>query len=141
MTDYRRATHWPAGAAYLAGPMRGIPSFNFPAFFMAEQELVDDGVEVYNPARHDQDVLGFKHWHECTGNEDLTGLGITMRQCLGTDLAYICERAKWICVLPGWETSRGASAEVATAIALGMPVVDFVTGDVINPSLHFLAEV
>lgn len=40
---------------YVAGPMRGIPEFNFPAFFEAEDRPLKAGYDVINPARKDTD--------------------------------------------------------------------------------------
>lgn len=117
------AAAWPTGPAYIAGPMRRLKEFNFPAFFEAEARLIADGAEVgLNPARYDVDVLGFDY-HGKTGNEDLTALGFDLRQSLSHDMEFITLHAAWVCVLPGWEQSSGASAEVATAKALGLPVV------------------
>ena len=45
-----------------------------------------------------------------------------LREALGADLAWICAEADAVAVLPGWENSLGAAAEVATARALGLPV-------------------
>ena len=38
---------------YIAGPMRGYPEFNFPAFYAAEERLRARGHAVFNPARRD----------------------------------------------------------------------------------------
>jgi hypothetical protein len=110
---------------YLAGPMRKQPSFNFPAFHSAAAALRQKGHEVFNPAEADEnngfDPTGM------TGHEDLSHLGFDLRAALGADLAYICKHAEAIVVLPGWENSSGATAEVATAKALGLkffPVED-----------------
>ena len=46
--------------------------------------------------------------------------GFNLREALGADLAWICAEADAVAMLPGWETSRGATAERATAIALGL---------------------
>lgn len=105
---------------YVSGPMRSIKQFNFPAFFSAERELRAAGHEVFNPARHDMDN-GFDP-ADMTGNENLAATGFDLRAALGTDLAYITANADAVAVLPGWENSAGAKAEVATAEALGLLV-------------------
>lgn len=106
---------------YLAGPMRLVREFNFPAFFTAAEKLRALGHEVCNPAEYDADVLGFE-WVGTTGHEDLAGLGFELRRALAFDLGWICEHATMVVVLPGWEASKGATAEVAVARALGLPV-------------------
>jgi hypothetical protein len=106
---------------YLAGPMRRQPAFNFPAFHAAAAALRNLGHEVFNPAEADEnngfDPTGM------SGHEDLSHLGFDLREALGADLAYICKRADAVVTLPGWEGSSGATAEVATAKALGLPVI------------------
>ncbi len=42
---------------YIAGPMTGIPCFNFPAFNYAERVLQQDGWTVHNPAAKDAEVI------------------------------------------------------------------------------------
>lgn len=104
---------------YVAGPMRGIADFNFPAFFEAEKALVAAGYEVINPARRDKDN-GFDPTG-MTGDEDLSELNFSLREALGWDMAAICSDADGIALLPGWEVSKGAKAEEALASALGLP--------------------
>lgn len=108
---------------YVAGPMRGIRDFNFPAFFEAETVLSELGYEVCNPAREDVDKHGPDVYKSETGDlADIAHLGFDLRQSLGWDLAWISQHADAVCVLPGWEQSSGARAEVATALALGLKV-------------------
>ena len=89
---------------YLAGPMTGLPDLNFPAFHAAAAVLRVRGYQVFNPAE-----LGFSE------NE--------YRAALTACLAWICAEAEALAVLPGWEKSKGAQAEVATAYALGLQVL------------------
>jgi hypothetical protein len=106
---------------YVAGPMRKYQDFNFPAFEKATATLRKLGHEVFNPAERDL-TAGFKSVG-MTGHEDLSKEGFDLRAALAADLKYITETADALCVLEGWENSSGARAEVATARALGLPVV------------------
>lgn len=111
---------------YVAGPMRGIPHFNFPAFAKASEKLRSEGHIVFNPAERDNERHGTNIG---AGNE--TGCekkaaqdyGFNLREALGDDLAWICANADAIALLPGWERSRGARAEHATAAALGLRII------------------
>lgn len=44
--------------AYLAGPMRGIPEYNFPAFYAAAAALRAHGLNVWSPAENDVNSQG-----------------------------------------------------------------------------------
>jgi hypothetical protein len=103
--------------AYLAGPMRSIPQFNFPSFLDAARRLREAGYEVVSPAEHDLEQGFFPF--DLTGDEDLSDLGFDLREALRWDLEQVT-KADAICVLPGWEKSSGARAEVAVAAALGL---------------------
>lgn len=98
--------------AYLAGPMRGIKDFNHPAFHAAADRLRALGYEVRNPAEHDT-------VHKAA-NPDAARAAL--RECMASDLAWIAAHADAVVVLPGWEDSRGAQAEVAVARSLDLPV-------------------
>ncbi len=110
---------------YLAGPMRGIAEFNFPAFHSAAKFLRQNDFFVFSPAEKDEEVHGndfitqFK-----TGAEaniaNAESQGFSLRRALGDDTAWICAEADGIVVLPGWTNSKGAKAEVALSEALGL---------------------
>ncbi len=107
---------------YLAGPMRGIPSFNFPAFDFAAAKLRAEGHTVFSPVERDRGVHGLALEDNATGDESLAAqnVGFSLREALGADTAYICQTATAIALLPGWEKSSGVAAERALAIALGL---------------------
>lgn len=111
---------------YVAGPMRGIPEFNFPAFNAAAAALRQIGCEVFNPAEKDNERHGTDiSKGNATGDEAIASAqhGFNLREALGMDLAWICAEADAVALLPGWENSKGANAEKATAEALGLQVV------------------
>lgn len=113
---------------YVAGPMTGKPGFNFPAFYEATARLRAAGHEVFNPAENDSNKYGDRFASTNGDPAELEGTGFSMRSALGDDLAWICAHADAVAVLPGWEASKGANAEVATARALKLlvgPVEDF----------------
>lgn len=89
---------------YVAGPMTGLPEFNYPAFFAAAERLRGVGIEPINPARP-QGREGCSSWLDY------------MRASL-LDIAE-CDG---IATLPGWQDSRGAALEVHIARSLDLPV-------------------
>lgn len=112
---------------YVAGPMRGIPEFNFPAFHAATAELRQAGHEVFNPAERDNQRHGTDiSKGNATGDEKLAVQrhGFNLRTALADDLSFICLHADALVMLPGWQASRGATAERATAVALGLTVFE-----------------
>ena len=110
---------------YVAGPMRGIPEFNFPAFYKAEEYLTAHGWHVFNPARKDIEVHGKDiSKGNATGDEEVAYKehGFDLRKALADDTAWICTHADAIYLLRGWENSKGAVAEHALAEALNLKV-------------------
>lgn len=106
---------------YLAGPMRGIPEFNFPAFHKAAAYLRDQGHTIFSPAENDLDKTGIDVTGTTGDEAEIEGKnGWTLRQALCDDLNFICLEAEGIALLPGWEKSKGVAAELATAKALGL---------------------
>lgn len=102
--------------------MRNCPEFNFPAFIKKAAELRAKGYEVFSPAERDRD-LGFDPIAlDLDGTEDLAEFGFELRDALAADCEFICKEATHIFMLPGWADSKGATAERALAIALGLVV-------------------
>lgn len=99
---------------YIAGPMRGIPELNHPAFFEAEAALRPRYI-TFNPARQDQDS-GIDE-AAFADNENAI-----IREVLELDTRWICRHADGIALLNGWRYSKGAKMEVALGKALGLPV-------------------
>lgn len=107
--------------------MRGIPEFNFPAFNAAAAKLRAEGHVVFNPAerdieRHNGVDISKGNTAGCE-KQAAQQHGFDLRVALAEDLAWICGEAEGIALLPGWENSKGARAEHATATALGLRVM------------------
>jgi hypothetical protein len=111
--------------AYIAGPMSGIPEFNYPMFNRVTEVYRGIGYSVFNPAerdieRHGVDIsIGNNQGSVAQASAEH---GFDLRVALGEDLQYICSTATTIVMLPGWENSKGARAEHATAVALGLEI-------------------
>lgn len=105
---------------YLAGPMSGLPYFNFPAFHRAAADLRARGHHVFNPAETDNESVKVNAEGDETKSE-----GFCRRRALKEDLSWICDHAEAIALLPGWENSTGAQAELALAKALSLKVFDY----------------
>lgn len=117
----RRLAKVKKGHVYVAGPMRGYPEFNFPAFKRATVELRVLGYEVFSPAENDLNK-GF----DPTKGDGFAPTGETtdaLRSALSDDTKWICEKATAIYMLKGWEKSTGATAEHALAKALGLKIM------------------
>jgi hypothetical protein len=108
---------------YLAGPMRGKPFFNFPEFDAGAKALRAAGHTVFNPAERDRSVDPKVGKNNPTGDIDVAiKEGFSLREALAADMKFICEEADAVALLPGWELSKGALAERATANALSLKV-------------------
>lgn len=93
---------------YLAGPMSGIPEFNYPEFERVKNELINNGIEVRSPHNipwPEGDIRGEDLWI------------VTMSQA--TVLLVDCDA---VILMNGWENSRGANREKEIATERRMPV-------------------
>ena len=107
---------------YLAGPMRGLPDLNWPAFDEAARQLRAMGHTVINPADLDREA-GLDENQEVT-NESL-------REAAARDLVAIAARCDTLVLLPGWLYSKGAIAEQMVAKWLDMEVMLWIDGGMV----------
>ena len=100
---------------YCSGPMRNHPKHNFAAFDALRDKLVDLGHQVISPADMDR-ASGFHA-------TDHDGYDFDIRKALQRDIDAMlsCEA---VVLMRGWETSKGATAEVAYARCVGMRILD-----------------
>lgn len=101
---------------YLAGPMSGIEDWNHPKFHEVSAQLRNAGHEVWNPAENDEDEI-----HEKYGLTPGDDAGAARYAFLRHDFGLVLQ-ADLLVVLPGWERSIGANAEVFVAHMVGVPV-------------------
>lgn len=107
-------------ACYIAGPMRGIPEYNYPAFMDAERRLIIYGWKVYNPASMDMDLDATDYPLRSLTEQKEHDDARSARHFAVRDLAILtrtlrAENGDAIVVLPGWNNSEGAVAEHAVA--------------------------
>lgn len=95
------------GEFYIAGPMRGYPMFNFPAFLMAARVLQTRGFRTRSPAEKDIEA-GFDP------SRPIEEQGFDMGAAFRWDFVA-CTECTGIILLPGWENSTGAKAERVVA--------------------------
>jgi hypothetical protein len=99
---------------YIAGPMTGLPNFNRPAFNVMAEKLRLLGHDVLNPAELDTDETA-----------------PPAEECYRRDLVLMLQDREGVVVLPGWERSRGATAEVFNMNLIGKPVYRLVEGSLV----------
>ncbi len=114
--------------AYISGPMRGLPEFNYPAFHRAAERLRAAGYEVISPAEMDQED------HLCEGNvPEKPGTPACIRLYANRDtqaiLSMKAEDGDVIALLPGWRFSEGAVAEVTLGLWVKLSFISAVTGE------------
>ena len=91
----------PKTRIYLAGPMTGLPEFNYPAFNAEAARLRALGYAVENPAEN-----------EAPADKTWSGyLRLAIAQLVTCDT---------VALLPGWEKSEGAKLEHHIACHLGI---------------------
>lgn len=105
---------------YLAGPQLSAINASTAAANLALFERVTallraDGHDVYG--HHEQDERDEDVYTE----QELTDL---TRDRLALGFSHICRVADAVIAVPGWRDARRGRAEVATALALHLPVYD-----------------
>lgn len=109
---------------YLAGPMSGIPQFNFPLFDRVATALREKGYNILSPAELDD----AKARNAALSSEDgqpgeyEQKSGETWGDLLARDVKLVADEVDGIFCLPGWSASRGANLEVTVALLCDKPV-------------------
>ncbi len=109
---------------YLAGPMTGKPHFNYEAFQEATRLLRAAGHIVTSPVQLDMATYGIEmFYNNATGDPDKAKAeGFDLRQAAIIDLNCLIN-SEAIALLPGFEESRGAMAELAVAKWMGLETI------------------
>ena len=98
---------------YIAGPMRGIPGYNYPLFNEVAKVLRQTGYQVINPTEIG-DYFGKP--------EDLEK--DTRLRDLVMSIELLCViKCDAICLLEGWENSEGARTELAAALERKLEII------------------
>lgn len=92
---------------YIAGPMTGIEDFNYPAFHAAKAALEARGIETLNPA-------------DTEGLND-TGAPQSWDWYMRHAIRMVTQ-SDAMCLLPGWQDSKGANLEVKIGEALKLDI-------------------
>ena len=95
---------------YIAGPMSGIPDFNYPLFNEVAAFYRAEGYHVENPAENTIDASiaePFLQWQAL--------MRLSIAQLITCDV---------VVVLPDYIASRGAALEVHIAKSIGIPIFD-----------------
>lgn len=95
---------------YIAGPMTGIDKYNFPAFDAAAQDLRDMGFHPVSPADIDR-----AHGFDPTDPREQAEMHTNLRDIISRDVSALLD-CDGLALLPGWQRSLGARAEVAVAL-------------------------
>lgn len=113
---------------YIAGPMRGLPEFNYPAFDATTTYLRGLGWKVYSPAEESRQKFGVQTGG-LTGHEPDDHRANALRHDIGI---IINPETTGIVLLEGWEYSEGACTEYAVARVLGLKIMRFHGGEVVD---------
>lgn len=105
---------------YVAGPMSSVQDFNYPEFFRVANALRALGHEVINPAETNgltvEEAL-----------KDVVDNPMEWEDYMRLDLRSITQ-VEALCLLPGWQFSKGARLEIAVAKELNLPLYIFKDG-------------
>lgn len=135
----------PGARVYIAGPMSGIPEYNFPAFREAATQLREDfGLEVTSPVEMDE-AEGFD---AAASEGEVVPGDNAWANFLARDVKVVADPdTAGVVVLEGWEHSRGAALETNVAQSLGKPVYSLMDERVVKhlstvtpPSQENIAE-
>lgn len=107
----------PNPTIYISGKMSGVENWNFPLFFERDEQIRALGYGVINPAKNDgetlEEALASAGTSDAPANEWEYYIKKDVKKLMDADA---------ICVLPGWQNSKGATLEVKLGQTLGLPI-------------------
>lgn len=116
---------------YLAGPMTGIPQFNFPLFHKAAAELRANGYDIVSPAELDSPAVAKAAMASTDG---ALGSGViageTWGEILARDVQVVADKVDGVVFLPNWHKSRGAKLEAFVGLLTGKVFGWYVNGQI-----------
>lgn len=115
---------------YVAGPMTGIPQFNFPVFDEATKTLRDAGHTIITPSELDNPETRKQALDSPDGAPGSgTSNGETWGDFLARDVKLLADEPDLdgIACLPGWTGSRGARLEVFVALLCKKKIFEYHT--------------
>jgi Domain of unknown function (DUF4406) len=121
------------GKVYLAGPMTGLPQFNFPAFADAAFKLRAAGYDVVSPAETDTPEVQKLAMKSTDGKLDSEGKigGKTWGDILADDVKLIADTVSGIAFLDGWTRSRGAKLEATVGLLCNHNFYQYADGNLV----------
>lgn len=114
-------------ATYLAGPMTGIPQFNFPLFDRAAAALRARGLSIMSPAEMDDPETRRLAMLSQDGKMgDASPNGQTWGDFLARDVKLVADKCDSMILLPGWARSRGARLEAFVGLLAGYSFAEYI---------------
>lgn len=98
---YQNCTKNPKKKVYISGPITGVDNYQ----------------EIFERAEMKLETLGFEPVNPCKGEEP----GHSWEWYMKRDIKKLCD-CDIICLLPGWEESKGAMMEYDVALKLGLEI-------------------
>ena len=106
---------------YIAGPMRGLPDSNIPAFELAATALRQQGWEVFSPVE-----IGREYGTE----DEIAADPALLNRVMMAELDVVPD-VDAIYLLRGWQRSAGARSELAVALKYDLEIF-FQSEDPVN---------
>jgi hypothetical protein len=119
---------------YLAGPMSGLPQFNFPLFREVARDLRMRGFKVISPAELDEAESVAAAM--ASKNGDPIAAHRSWGHYLSRDIKIVADQVQGIIFLPGWEKSRGARLEAMCAALCNHEFLEYRDGDLTPIDKH-----
>lgn len=118
---------------YIAGPMTGIPYYNWPAFIDAQKAWSDEGWEVVTPIEANHIVWRRHYGRDYDPSTDYFTYGNKISNEIYGEDQKLLSLSDAIALLPGWRASKGANHELYTARLLNLAVFDAMTFAELSP--------